>query len=160
MTGFTYYKFLLRDGAQAIASKYTLPSHWFNYLTQMLIYDKIIMPKRQVWFLKQGGIPFVRGPVTESASLRKSRDRARFLERYLALSCRGLIAAQPYHEEIPVAQHHHVEGSTRRTRMPVSYTNRKGLTYTLYRGQTKTGKPHYYFGRADQSQGEPARLSF
>jgi hypothetical protein len=39
--------------------------------------------------------------------------------------------------------------------MPVSYTNRKGLTYTLYRGQTRTGKPRYYFGRADQSQGEP-----
>ena len=39
--------------------------------------------------------------------------------------------------------------------MPVSYTNRKGLTYTLYRGQTKTGKPRYYFGRAGQSQGEP-----
>ena len=39
--------------------------------------------------------------------------------------------------------------------MPVSYTNRKGLTYTLYRGQTKTGKPRYYFGRAGQRQGEP-----
>ncbi len=39
--------------------------------------------------------------------------------------------------------------------MPVSYTNRKGLTYTLYRGQTKTGKPRYYFGREGQSQGEP-----
>ena len=37
----------------------------------------------------------------------------------------------------------------------VSYTNRKGLTYTLYRGQTKTGKPRYYFARADQGQGEP-----
>src|SRR5437764_1554644 len=39
--------------------------------------------------------------------------------------------------------------------MPVSYTNRKGLTYTLYRGQTRTGKPRYYFARAGQSQGEP-----
>ena len=39
--------------------------------------------------------------------------------------------------------------------MPVSYTNRKGQTYTLYRGQTRTGKPRYYFGRAGQSQGEP-----
>src|SRR6266478_4476775 len=39
--------------------------------------------------------------------------------------------------------------------MPVSYTNRKGLTYTLYRGQTKTGKPRYYFGRAGQGQDEP-----
>jgi hypothetical protein len=38
--------------------------------------------------------------------------------------------------------------------MPVSYTNRKGLTYTLYRGQTKTGKPRYSFGRAGQGQGE------
>ena len=39
--------------------------------------------------------------------------------------------------------------------MPVNYTNRKGLTYTLYRGQTRTGKPRYYFGRAGQGQGEP-----
>ncbi len=39
--------------------------------------------------------------------------------------------------------------------MPVSYTNRKGLTYTLYRGQTRTGKPRYYFGRPGQGQGEP-----
>lgn len=38
--------------------------------------------------------------------------------------------------------------------MPVSYTNRKGLTYTLYRSQTKTGKPRYYFGRAGQGHGE------
>jgi hypothetical protein len=39
--------------------------------------------------------------------------------------------------------------------MPVTYTNRKGQLYTLYRGQTKAGKPRYYFGRAGQSQGEP-----
>src|SRR2546422_63028 len=39
--------------------------------------------------------------------------------------------------------------------MPVSYTNRKGRTYTLYRSQTKTDKPRYYFGRADQGHGEP-----
>jgi hypothetical protein len=39
--------------------------------------------------------------------------------------------------------------------MPVSYTNRKGQTYTLYRGQTKTGKPRYYFGHPGQDKGEP-----
>ena len=39
--------------------------------------------------------------------------------------------------------------------MPVNYTNRKGQTYTLYRGQTRSGKPRYYFGRAGQGQGEP-----
>jgi hypothetical protein len=38
--------------------------------------------------------------------------------------------------------------------MPVNYTNRKGLHYTLYKGETKTGKPRYYFGRTDQSQGQ------
>ena len=75
-------------------------------------------------------------------------------EQYMALSCRGLAVAQPYLEERPAAQHHRVEGSIRRARMPISYTNRKGLTYTLYRGQTKTGKPRYYFGRAGQGQGE------
>src|SRR6059058_871516 len=39
----------LRDGVQAIASKYTLPSNWLNYLTQLLIYDKIIMPRGKLW---------------------------------------------------------------------------------------------------------------
>src|SRR6266581_8143681 len=48
-----------------------------------------------------------------------------------------------------------VEGRIWWVKMPVSYTNRKGVTYTLYRGQTKTGKPRYYFGRPGQDQGEP-----
>src|SRR5207244_12408127 len=48
-----------------------------------------------------------------------------------------------------------VERRTRRVKMPVSYTNRKGVTYTLYRGQTRTGKPRYYFGRPGQRQGDP-----
>jgi hypothetical protein len=49
---------------------------------------------------------------------------------------------------------YNVEARIRRFTMPVSYTNRKGVTYTLYRGQTRTGKPRYYFGRPDQSQSE------
>src|SRR5713101_1875205 len=43
----------------------------------------------------------------------------------------------------------------RRASMPISYTNRKGVTYMLYRGQTRTGKPRYYFGGQGQGQGEP-----
>ena len=39
----------LRDAVQAIARRYTLPPHWFNFLTQMLIYDKIIMPRGKLW---------------------------------------------------------------------------------------------------------------
>ena len=39
--------------------------------------------------------------------------------------------------------------------MPVSYTNRKGVSYILYRGRTRTSKPRYYFGRPGQSQDEP-----
>jgi hypothetical protein len=39
--------------------------------------------------------------------------------------------------------------------MPISYTNRKCQTYTLYRGQTKADKPHYYLGRTGQGPGEP-----
>src|SRR5437763_17165906 len=80
---------------------------------------------------------------------------ARFLKRYMALSYRCRAVAHPYREDRPAPQRHRIEDSARRVRMPVSYTNRKGLTYTLYRGQTKTGKPRYYFGRAGQSQGEP-----
>ncbi|MBU0491435.1 MAG: hypothetical protein KKA73_20490 [Chloroflexi bacterium] len=37
--------------------------------------------------------------------------------------------------------------------MPVTYTSRKGLTYYLCKGVTKTGKPRYYFAR--EPQGEP-----
>ncbi|MBV9019229.1 MAG: hypothetical protein JOZ71_00800 [Ktedonobacteraceae bacterium] len=39
----------LREGVHTIANKYTLSSNWFNYLTQMLIYDKIIMPRGKLW---------------------------------------------------------------------------------------------------------------
>ncbi len=39
--------------------------------------------------------------------------------------------------------------------MAITHTNRKGQTYTLYKGQTKTGKPRYYFARADKNQDEP-----
>lgn len=31
--------------------------------------------------------------------------------------------------------------------MPVTYTNRKGFTYFLCKGLTKTGRPRYYFAR-------------
>ena len=37
--------------------------------------------------------------------------------------------------------------------MPITYTNRKGVTYCLCRGITKTGKPRYYFAR--EPKGEP-----
>ena len=37
--------------------------------------------------------------------------------------------------------------------MPVTYTNRKGKTYFLCKGQTKTGKTRYYFAR--EPKGEP-----
>src|SRR2546423_15294012 len=53
----------LRDGVQAIASKYTLPPNWFNYLTQLLIYDKIIMPRGKLW--KRYGPLQVYGPPKE-----------------------------------------------------------------------------------------------
>ena len=35
----------------------------------------------------------------------------------------------------------------------ITYTNRKGVTYTLCQGVTKTGKPRYFF--AHEPQGEP-----
>jgi len=37
--------------------------------------------------------------------------------------------------------------------MPITCTNRKGLTYYLCKGATRTGKPHYYF--ALEPKGEP-----
>jgi hypothetical protein len=35
--------------------------------------------------------------------------------------------------------------------MPITYTNRKGVTYYLCQTTTKTGKPRYYFAREPQS---------
>jgi hypothetical protein len=37
--------------------------------------------------------------------------------------------------------------------MPITYTNRKGFTYFLNKGVTKTGRPRYYFAR--QQKDEP-----
>jgi hypothetical protein len=37
--------------------------------------------------------------------------------------------------------------------MPITYTNRKGFTFYLCQGTTKTGKPRYYFAR--EIKGEP-----
>lgn len=36
--------------------------------------------------------------------------------------------------------------------MSITYTNRKGITYSLCRGVTKTGKPRYYFAREPQDE--------
>jgi hypothetical protein len=39
--------------------------------------------------------------------------------------------------------------------MAITHTNRKGQIYTLYQGQTKTGKPRYYFARTEKIHDEP-----
>ncbi len=36
--------------------------------------------------------------------------------------------------------------------MPITYTNRKGFTYFLNKGVTKTGKPRYYFAREQKGE--------
>ena len=36
--------------------------------------------------------------------------------------------------------------------MPIIYTNRKGITQTLCRGVTKTGKPRYFFAREPKDE--------
>jgi hypothetical protein len=41
--------------------------------------------------------------------------------------------------------------------MPVTYTNRKGQTYYLCLGKTKTGKPRYYFSR-EPRDGSPDQI--
>jgi hypothetical protein len=39
----------LRDAVQTIAGRYALPPNWLNYPTQLLIYDKIMMPRGKLW---------------------------------------------------------------------------------------------------------------
>jgi hypothetical protein len=41
--------------------------------------------------------------------------------------------------------------------MSITHTNRKGVTYTLYQGRTRTGKPRYHFGR-DGGEGQPVAV--
>ena len=53
----------LRDAVQTIASKYALPPNWFNYLTQLLIYDKITMPRGKLW--RRYGLLHVYAPPKE-----------------------------------------------------------------------------------------------
>jgi len=36
--------------------------------------------------------------------------------------------------------------------MPITYTNRKGLTCYLCKSVTKTGKPRYYFAREPEDE--------
>lgn len=60
---FQKVRLALRDGVQTIANKYTLPPNWFNYLTQMLIYDKITLPKGKLW--KKYGPLYVYTPPKE-----------------------------------------------------------------------------------------------
>jgi hypothetical protein len=36
--------------------------------------------------------------------------------------------------------------------MPITYTNRKGMTYFLCKGTTKTGKPRYFFAREPKGE--------
>ena len=33
---------------------------------------------------------------------------------------------------------------------PITYTNRKGATYTLFRSDTRTGNPRYYFAKSSK----------
>lgn len=39
----------LRDGAHAVAEKHALGPNWLNYLTQLLMYDQIILPRGTLW---------------------------------------------------------------------------------------------------------------
>jgi len=42
-------RIILSESVLAITKRYTLHHNWFNYLTQMLIHDKIIMPRGKLW---------------------------------------------------------------------------------------------------------------
>ena len=44
------------------------------------------------------------------------------------------------------------EGSSEHMNTQITYTNRKGITYYLCRGVTKTGKPRYYFAREPRDE--------
>jgi hypothetical protein len=39
----------LRDGVHAVAEKNALEPNWLNYLTHLLMYDQIIIPRGKLW---------------------------------------------------------------------------------------------------------------
>lgn len=39
----------LREGIQTIAEKNRLDSDWFNYMTHLLMYDQVVIPKGKLW---------------------------------------------------------------------------------------------------------------
>ena len=39
----------LREGVQAVAEKQQLEPDWFNYMTHLLMYDVVIIPKGTLW---------------------------------------------------------------------------------------------------------------
>lgn len=41
--------YALRDGVQAVAEKNSLEIDWFNYMTHLLMYDLVTVPKGKLW---------------------------------------------------------------------------------------------------------------
>lgn len=41
--------YALRDGVQAVAEKHQLEIDWFNYMTHLLMYDQVNIPKGKLW---------------------------------------------------------------------------------------------------------------
>ena len=53
----------LRESVQVIKQRYDLDADWFNYLAQMLMYDKVIVPDGKLW--KRFGPLHVYAPTRE-----------------------------------------------------------------------------------------------
>jgi hypothetical protein len=53
----------LRESVQVIKQKHDLDADWLNYVTQMLMYDEVIVPDAKLW--KQFGPLHVYSPPTE-----------------------------------------------------------------------------------------------
>src|SRR5207245_3555943 len=41
--------YTLQDGIRAVAEKNHLERNWLNYMTHLLMYDQVIIPKGKVW---------------------------------------------------------------------------------------------------------------
>lgn len=54
---------LLRESVQVIKQKHDLDADWLNYLTQMLMYDEVIVPDGKLW--KQFGPLHIYAPPNE-----------------------------------------------------------------------------------------------
>jgi hypothetical protein len=104
----------LRDSTQAVMQKYGLDTDWLNYLTQMLLFDEVIVPEGKLW--KKFGPLHIFAPASEYIlALKITAGRQKDLEDCAILLPKTEIRTRKQARQIvnqyilPDGQQHHAE---------------------------------------------------